>query len=164
MQPNLELLTPDLIARILDEAFQLMQLPGIKVQSAAARELLIEAGATAAGDIVNIPEKIIREALDTVPEEFILFDRNGEPKVRYGGNAVQFDPGSSGVHVLDPDTLEHRTSYTPDLVRVVKVAEMLPQYSAQSTAIVCNEVPKAIGDLYRLYIVLLFSKKPILAR
>ena len=38
---------------------------------------------------------------------------------------------------------------------------MLPQYAAQSTAIVCNEVPKAIGDFYRLYIVLLFSKKPI---
>jgi len=38
---------------------------------------------------------------------------------------------------------------------------MLPQYDAQSTAIVCNEVPKAIGDLYRLYIVLVFSQKPI---
>jgi trimethylamine---corrinoid protein Co-methyltransferase len=161
MQPKLELLTPDLIARILDEAFQLMQHPGIKVQSAAARELLIAAGATAAGDVVNIPEKIIRNALDTVPEEFLLFDRNGESKVHYGGNTVQFDPGSSGVHILDPDTLEHKTSYSPDLVRVVKVAEMLPQYDAQSTAIVCNEVPKAIGDLYRLYIVLLFSKKPI---
>jgi trimethylamine--corrinoid protein Co-methyltransferase len=48
-----------------------------------------------------------------------------------------------------------------DLVRIVKVTEMLPQYAAQSTAVVCNEVPKAIGDLYRLYIVLMFSKKPI---
>jgi trimethylamine--corrinoid protein Co-methyltransferase len=38
---------------------------------------------------------------------------------------------------------------------------MLPQYAAQSTAIVCNEVPKEIGDLYRLYIVLMFSTKPI---
>ena len=118
-------------------------------------------GQAAVGDVVNIPEKIVRKALDTVPEEFLLFDRDGQPKVRYGGDTVQFDPGSSGVHILDPDTLEHKPSYTPDLVRVVKVAEMLPQYAAQSTAIVCNEVPKAIGDLYRLYIVLLFSKKPI---
>jgi hypothetical protein len=31
MQPKLELLTPDLIARILDEVFQLMQRSGIKV-------------------------------------------------------------------------------------------------------------------------------------
>ena len=161
MRPKIELLTPDLIARILDEAFQLMHHPGIKVQSAAARTMLVAAGATAQADVLNIPEKIIRKALDSVPEEFQLFDRNGQPKVRYGGDTVQFDPGSSGVHILDPDTLKHKTSYTPDLVRVVKVAEMLPQYDAQSTAIVCNEVPKDIGDFYRLFIVLLFSSKPI---
>jgi trimethylamine:corrinoid methyltransferase-like protein len=161
MQPKIELLTTDLILRIIDEAFQLMEKPGIKVQSALARDLLIAAGANVRGDVVQISEKIVRKALDTVPEEFFLFDRNGQPKVRYGGNSVHFDPGSSGVHILDPETLEHKPSFTPDLVRVVKVAEMLPQYAAQSTAIVCNEVPKAIGDFYRLYIVLLFSQKPI---
>jgi trimethylamine--corrinoid protein Co-methyltransferase len=161
MQPKLELLQPDLIARILDEAFQLMQKPGIKVQSASARELLAAAGATVNMDVVNIPEEVIRKALETTPQEFTLYDRDGQPKVQYGGDKVHFDPGSSGVHVLDPDTLEHKTSYTPDLVRIVKVAEMLSQYAAQSTAVVCNEVPKAVGDLYRLYIVLLFSQKPI---
>jgi trimethylamine--corrinoid protein Co-methyltransferase len=161
LQPKLELLTYDLIARILDEAFQLMQKPGIKVQSPTAHEMLLKAGASADGDIVKIPEKIVRKALDTVPAEFHLFDRNSNPRVHYGGNSVQFDPGSSGVHILDPDTLEHKPSFSQDLVRLVKVTEMLPQYDAQSTAVVCNEVPKEIGDFYRLYIVLLFSKKPI---
>jgi trimethylamine--corrinoid protein Co-methyltransferase len=161
MQPKIELLTTDLIVRILDEAFELMEKPGIKVQSAQARDLLVAAGASVEGDVVQISEKIVRKALDSVPKEFFLFDRSGQPKVRYGGDSVHFDPGSSGVHVLDPETLEHKPSYTPDLVRVVKVAEMLPQYAAQSTAIVCSEVPKAIGDFYRLYIVLLFSQKPI---
>jgi trimethylamine--corrinoid protein Co-methyltransferase len=161
MQPKLELLTPDLIARILDEAFQLMRKPGIKVLSVPARELLIAAGASVDGDVVNIPEEIVRKALDSTPKEFYLHDRNGSPRVLYGGDSVHFDPGSSGVHVLDPETLEHKTSYSADLLRIVKIAEMLPQYAAQSTAIVCNEVPKAIGDLYRLYIVLMFSKKPV---
>jgi len=63
--------------------------------------------------------------------------------------------------MLDPDTLEHRPSLTADLVNLVKVVEMLPEYDAQSTAVVCNEVPKPISDLYRLYIVLLFSSKPV---
>jgi len=163
MQPKLELLTPELIARILDEAFQLMLNPGIKVQSAEARSLLAEAGAQGdeASEVVKIPEKVVRKALESVPSTFYLYDRHGKAAVTYGGDAVHFDPGSSGVHVLDSETLEHKPSYTPDLVRIVKVAEMLPQYDAQSTAIVCNEVPKAIGDLYRLYIVLLYSDKPI---
>jgi trimethylamine--corrinoid protein Co-methyltransferase len=74
---------------------------------------------------------------------------------------VHFDPGSSGVHILDPETGEHRPSETADLARLTKVTEMLPQYDAQSTAVVCNEVPKEIGDLYRLYILLMLSEKPI---
>jgi trimethylamine--corrinoid protein Co-methyltransferase len=161
LQPKLELLNYDLISRILDEAFQLMQKPGIKVQSAEARDMLFKAGATVDGEVVYIPEKIIRKSLDTVPAEFYLHDRFGIPKVHYGGNSVQFDPGSSGIHILDPNTLEHKPSLSADLIRLVKVVEMIPQYEAQSTAIVCNDVPKAIGDLYRLYIVLMFSQKPV---
>jgi trimethylamine--corrinoid protein Co-methyltransferase len=110
---------------------------------------------------VHIPEEVARKALETVPQGFKLFNRDGEPAVDYSGDHVHFDPGSSGVNILDSDTLKHRETITPDLERLVKIAEMLPQYDAQSTAVVCTEVPKEIGDLYRLYIVLLFSKKPI---
>ena len=162
MQPKLELIPQELIDRILDEAFQLLLNPGIKVQSAAARDLLAAVGAQIVDGIAHIPEKLVREALQTVPHTFYLHDRDGNPAVTYGGDAVHFDPGSSGVHMLNPDTLEHYPSQSDDLVRLVKVAEMLPQYDAQSTAVVCNEVPKAIGDLYRLYLVLLHSKKPII--
>ena len=44
MQPKLELLTGELTSRILDEAYQLMMDPGIKVLSIPARTLLAEAG------------------------------------------------------------------------------------------------------------------------
>jgi trimethylamine--corrinoid protein Co-methyltransferase len=163
MRPKLEFLPPDLVSRILDEAYQLMLKPGIKVQSPEARELLGSAGAEVdeAAEVVRIPEKIVRAALETVPHEFFLYDRRGNPKVQYGGDAVHFDPGSSGVHILDPETGEHKSSETKDLARVVKVTEMLSQYDAQSTAIVCNEIPKEIGDLWRLYVVLMLSEKPI---
>jgi trimethylamine---corrinoid protein Co-methyltransferase len=163
MQPRLELLTPDLVERILDEAFQILLEPGIKVQSDEARELLAEVGAEvdAESGVTRIPRDLAQKALASAPKEFTLYDGDGQPAVHYGGEEVYFDPGSSCVHVLDPETLEHRPSYTPDLVRLIKVAEMLPQYAAQSTAVVCNEVPKEIGDLYRLYLVLLYSNKPI---
>jgi len=164
MQPNLTLLSDELVKQILDEAFQLLITPGIKVQSSAARKLLEDAGAKMdpEAEVAHIPEKLVYQALETVPHQFYLYDRNGNPKVNYGGNAVHFDPGSSGVHILDPDTSEHRPSYTNDLVNIVKLTEMLPQYDAQSTAVICNEIPKSISDLYRLYLVLLFSSKPII--
>ena len=163
MQPKLSLLTDDLIQRILGEAFQLMLKPGIKVQNAEARELLKSAGATVDEEtlVAQIPERLVRKALETVPRQFHLYDYDGNPSVQYGGEAVHFDPGSSGVAILDPDTLEHRDAQTPDLIRVLKVAEQIPQYDAQSTAIVCTEVKKEIQDLYRLYLVMLYSRKPI---
>jgi trimethylamine--corrinoid protein Co-methyltransferase len=163
MQPRLSLLDNDLIARIIDEAYQLMLKPGIKVQNAEARKLLAEAGAQVDEEtmVVHIPAQIVKKALTTVPRQFFLYDYDGKPTVQYGGDAVQFDPGSSGVAILIPETLEHKTAETPDLIRVIKVAESLPQYDAQSTAITCHDVPKELHDLYRLYLVMLFSKKPI---
>jgi trimethylamine---corrinoid protein Co-methyltransferase len=162
MQPKITLLSDEIIQQILEEAFQLMMRPGIKVQAPEARQLLAQAGAQIDNDeIAHIPEALARQALATVPSQFYLYDRNGHPRVNYGGEAVHFDPGSCGVRMLNPDTLEQQPSYTADLVKLVKVAEMLPQYDAQATAVVCNETPKAIGDLYRLYLVLSFSDKPI---
>ncbi|MFM8426286.1 MAG: trimethylamine methyltransferase family protein, partial [Chloroflexota bacterium] len=163
MQPKLSLLDDALIARILEEAYQLMLKPGIKVQNTEARRLLAEAGAQVDNEtmVVRIPEQIVVKALENVPRVFHLYDYEGNPKVQYGGDAVHFDPGSSGISVLIPETLEHKTAETEDLLRIIKVAESLPQYDAQSTAVVCHDVPKDIHDLYRLYLVMLYSKKPI---
>ena len=55
---------------------------------------------------------------------FYLYNRQGERAVHYGGDDVQFDPGSCCVQVLDRDTLEARPSDTHDLVRIVQVAEI----------------------------------------
>ncbi len=165
MQPKIELLSQELVGRVLDEAFQLLQNPGVKVQSASARRILAEAGAgvSQSSEIVHIPESLARHALASVPRSFKLYKRDGKEALHFGEDAVHFDPGSSGVHILEAQTFTHRPSYTDDLVRIVKLTEMLPQYDAQSTAVVCNEVPKQIGDLYRLYLVLLFSNKPIIS-
>lgn len=163
MQPSTALLTPELVERVLGEAFQLLMQVGVKVQVAEARDLLAAAGAQVdpQNEVVRIPENVARDALATVPGEFFLYDHAGQPAVRYGGDAVHFDPGSSGVAVLDPGTLDHRPSETADLIRLIKVAEALPEYAAQSTAVICNEVAEDIGDLYRLYLVLLHSAKPV---
>lgn len=163
MRPALHLLSPNLIGWILDEAFQLLTEPGIRVLYPPARRLLAEAGAAVdeARAVVRLPERAVRTALATVPAAFWLHDRSGEPAVRYGGNAVHFDPGSCGVHVLDAATGAHRLAETPDLVRVLQVAQSLPAYDAVSTALVCHDVPTEIGDLYRLYVVLLYATKPV---
>lgn len=162
-QPGISLLDAALIEQILAEAFQLMQQPGIMVQSPAALELLAQGGASVDFErqVVSIPESLGRWALESAPKRFHLYNLHGDPVVQYGGDAVQFDPGSSGVHVLDADTLEHKPSTSADLLRIIKITEMLPEFEAQSTAVVCHDSPKEIGDIYRLYLVLRSSAKPV---
>jgi trimethylamine--corrinoid protein Co-methyltransferase len=163
VQPKLTLLSDELIARILEEAYELLRCPGVKVQNPEARDLLAAAGAKMYPDnyVVGIPDTLVHKALESVPREFYLYDYDGNPKVHYGGDSVHFDPGSSGIAMLNPETLEHDTTETPHLIRLLKVAEQLTQYDAQSTAVICQEVPKDIQDSYRLYLALLYSKKPI---
>jgi trimethylamine--corrinoid protein Co-methyltransferase len=168
MRPRIQLLTPELIGRILREAFELLMSPGVRVGSAVV-ELLrsagVEVGVAASDGVARIPEPLVRKCLASMPRDFYLYNRQGEKAVHYGGDDVHFDPGSCCVQMLDPETLEARPSETRDLVRIVQVTEMLPQFAAQSTAVVCNDacndLPSAIGDLYRLLVVLQHSDKPV---
>jgi trimethylamine--corrinoid protein Co-methyltransferase len=163
LKPKFEILSAEIILRVLDEAIQLIIKYGVKVKSLEARRLLLEAGADVneTEEIVQIPEKVIRKSLESVPHQFFLYDRCGNKSVDYGNDCVHFDPGSSGINILDSETLEHRPAISNDLIKLVKVAEQINQYEAQSTAVICSDVPKEVGDLYRLYVVLLFSKKSI---
>src|SRR5579871_1637865 len=160
MRPKLEFLDKPLIERILDEAFQLIEDPGVRV-APYVEDLLRAAGITVRDGVAHIPEALARNLLDLVPRGFCLYDRLGKPAVHYGGDTVQFDPGSSCLNILDPETQQARPAVSADLVRLVQVTEMLPQFAAQSTAMVCNDVPPEIGDWYRLLLVLWYSEKPV---
>ncbi len=171
MRPKIQLLNPDLIGRILSEAFQLLMNPGVRVGSVVV-ELLqsagVEVGDADNGGVARIPERVVQKCLASAPRDFYLYNRQGGKAVHYGGDDVHFDPGSCCVQMLDPETLEARPSETRDLVRIVQVTETLPQFAAQSTAVICsdavvngNQAPSAIGDLYRLFVVLQYSDKPV---
>jgi trimethylamine--corrinoid protein Co-methyltransferase len=163
VRPRLNILETGLVDRIIDEAFGLLSDPGVMVHNDEGLDLLAQGGAQVDHEkrVARIPETLAREALRTAPAEFYLHDLRGEPVVHYGGDSVQFDPGSAAITILDRDTGEQRPPSTRDCVHFVKLTEGLPQIDAQSTGIICADVPEEIGDLYRLYIALNFMTKPI---
>ena len=160
MRPKLQLLDRPFIERILAEAFELIRNPGVQVAPYVV-ELLQAAGISVHDGVAHIPEVLARSSLASVPREFFLYDRRGKPAVHYGGDRVHFDPGSSCLNILDPESGKAHPARSFDLVRLVQVAEMLPQFAAQSTAMVCNDIAPEIGDWYRLLVVLWHSEKPV---
>lgn len=161
MTPRIALLEPPLLERIIVEAGTLLATLGARVRDPTARTLFAAGGASVDGEVVRLPQTVVRSALASAPHRFQLYDRAGNAAVDYGGERAHFDPGSSCVSVLDPATLEHRKARADDLVRLVQVTEQLDVYAAQSTAVVCDDVPAPIADIYRLFLVLWYSAKPV---
>jgi trimethylamine--corrinoid protein Co-methyltransferase len=164
MRPKLHLLSDELVKQIIDEGFALLMNPGIQVHNDEALSLLADAGAEVdmEGKIARIPERIARQALESRPSEFYLYNLDGEQVVHYGGDSVQFDPGSGGITILDSETQKQRQALTEDYVRFIKLVETIPQLDAQSTAFITSDVPEDVGDLYRLYLALNYMRKPII--
>jgi len=163
MQPKLSILSDELVNQVIAEGFELLMDPGVQVHNEEALKLLAGAGADVDMEtrMARIPETIVRQTLETAPSEFYLYNLDGQPVVHYGGDSVQFDPGSTAITILDSETQEQRPPLTADFVKFVKLVETLPQLDAQSTAMVCADVTEEIGDLYRLYLALNYMRKPI---
>jgi len=164
MRPTLRMLSEGLVEQIIAEGLVLVRDPGVRVHNQEALRLLAAAGAEVDEGrlIARIPERLVRQSLETTAREFQLFTLDGRPAVHYGGDDVHFDPGSAALAILDPETNRQRTPNTADFVRLVKLVEQLPQIDAQSTSMVCGDVAPEIGDLYRLYLALNYINKPII--
>ncbi len=164
MRPKLNILSEEMVEQIIAEAYELLMDPGVRVHNKDALNLLAEAGARVDFEtqIAYIPQELASKALETAPSNFYLYNLDGEQVVHYGGDSVQFDPGSAAINILDSETQEQRVPVTDDFVKFVKLVETLPQLDAQSTAMICGDVPEEVGDLYRLYIALNYMRKPII--
>jgi trimethylamine--corrinoid protein Co-methyltransferase len=152
------------IRRILDEAIQLLDDPGVRIHSERALALLDGAGARIDRDkqVAHIPSNLVERCLETVPRAFALFDTHGTPTILYAGDVVHFDPGSAAIEILDYRATSARAPVTRDLIRAAQLADRLPEFDAVSTCLVPSDVPEQIGDLYRLLICLTHSSKPII--
>ncbi len=163
IRPKLEFLSRETVERAIDEAYDLLMDPGVRVHYGEALQLLADGGATVdmESKIAKIPRSLAESAVETAPSSFHLHNLDGEPVVHYGGDDVHFDPGSTAIEIIDYGDNQSREPVTADCENFVRLAEMLPQIDAVATSIVCGDVPKTMGDWYRLYLLLLYARKPI---
>jgi trimethylamine--corrinoid protein Co-methyltransferase len=163
IRPKLEFISPETVRRAIDEAYELLWDPGVRVHYDEALQLLADGGATVdrQSRVAKIPRPLAEKALDTAPTSFYLYDYDGQPVVHYGGDDVHYDPGSAAIEIADYNAKESRVPVTADCENFVRLAEMLPQIDALATSIVCGDVPQSMADWYRLYLLLLYGRKPI---
>lgn len=158
-----QLLTNEHVERIVDEAMRTLEEIGVFLYNAEAMELLHGAGAQVSdsGTRALIPRAMVEECRAAAPRTFTLYDRDGHESFRMGGGIVRFVPGSAATLVYDHAARAARRPTTRDLVEFVALTDMLPAYDAQSTGIVPDDVPASVADRYRLFLALVYGRKPV---
>lgn len=161
-RPTVRFLSAEQLASTLEDAHRILDEVGVEVEVETARECLVAAGASIGTEgRVLIGAKLVNRALESVPHEFALFDRDGEPVCVLGHGEPHYCPGSAAIRVLDWGQPEMRPSTLADCKRFARLTEMLPGYELQSTCVVPTELDAAIGDRYRLAVALTHCRKPI---
>ncbi len=163
MRPSISILDNEIKEKVFTEAMEILEEIGFFVENQEAIQILQEAGLNVdmENKRVKLPPDLIKKSLKTAPSSITLFDREGKEITKLEGDNVCFDPGSAALNVLDSETNKIRTAVTSDFISFTKVVEQLENIHAQSTAIICSDVPEEVGDRYRLYLALIYSKKPI---
>ncbi|HVP90965.1 MAG TPA: trimethylamine methyltransferase family protein [Terriglobales bacterium] len=161
-RPKLELLSPELVEKIVEEGLALLERHGAFIENPEALALLKAAGARPdeSGLRVRLDRALVRECLASTPATITMYDRSGEKAYTVGGDEVHFDPGSAAVALLDHRTGRERKAVTKDLVAFCKLEETLEHIHFQSTGLISTDVPAGVSDGYRLYLGLLLSSKP----
>ena len=162
IRPKIQLLDEEHKTQILLEAKNILETLGVYIENREAIELLNSNGIPHKDLRYFIPSDLIDKCLRDVPSEILLYDREGEESLLLSGDNSYFNPGSAAIHILDGNTQKRRKATSQDFIQFSKVVEQLKYIEAQSTAIICNDIPLEAQDWHRLFICLTNCFKPII--
>ncbi|KPL06766.1 hypothetical protein AMJ86_07310 [bacterium SM23_57] len=162
-RPVLTVISEQEITRILDEALDVLTQVGLLIEHPTVVEWLMAAGATLKGNPPRtcIPCDLVETCLKSAPSEIKIYDRDGNDSMQLSGFNVHFDPGSAALNILDWKNNMIRKPTSHDAVEFHKLTEVLPNFAAQSTGVIPDDVPREIADRWRLFIALQHCQKPI---
>jgi trimethylamine--corrinoid protein Co-methyltransferase len=164
MRPTLNVLSDELIAKILDEAKRILAEVGMEIRGPGLKAKLLDHGlkTDAEGKRVLFPADVIEKAIASAPKSFTLYNRDGEPHAELGGYNVHYVPGSSGLKIQDHRTGQTRLSNSTDFVEYARLCDGLEHIAYLATAFSTNkDIESQVSDAWRLYMCLTTSKKPV---
>ena len=153
---DLDILWPDEAIEAMHlAALALLERAGVRVESPAARDLLLGAGCRTAGDRVEIPRAVVDDALSSCPREYVLAARDPERSL-----AMDPEPAQTYVHnlggardVADPRTGAGRRAKLQDQVLATRVMHHLEHQHQVTSLWQPDDVPDLLEPLYS-YLVL----------
>ncbi len=160
---TINFLTRNDVESIHITTLEILEKIGIKVRNQDTLTLLHKNGCSIDEDQVKIPQYLVKESIKKAPSTFEIHSSDGTKTYRIGADDVFFNPGSTALYFKDRQSKKIRKGTLKDCIELVQLVDNLDHIKAQSTAIVPSDVPENLSCLYRLYIILKNSRKPIIS-
>lgn len=163
-RPRIQMVAPEMIDRIIDEAFDVLAQTGLLFENDRAVEIFGEHGQKIDREKqrVWLERGFVEKAIASAPKKVTLWNVSGDASIEIGGDSVVFDPGSAAIKMLSADG-EVRPSTSADCARLSRLVHHLDNLRASSTAIVPSDVPNEISDFYRLSVAVRTCDKPVIS-
>jgi trimethylamine---corrinoid protein Co-methyltransferase len=160
-RPSFKLMTDDQVLELRKAAFEILEKVGMKILHAEARHMLKSAGALVHGEIVKVPEFIVRQCLETAPRGWVLYDRNGNRALEVEGRKSYYGTSTASPNTKDALTGEYHKTRVEDLALAARVADALDNIDWVMPMGSAQDVPACAAELHEFVATASNTTKPI---
>lgn len=141
------MLTEEEIELIDDSSIRILEEVGVAVYEKQSLDLLEKNGARVdrTTSRAEMPERLVRESLESLPSKVALAGRDESKSVTLGTGKSSFMNSLQGVEVLDVETGERRPSMLSDVAMFAKIVDYLDNIDIFGVTVVAHDVP---GELH----------------
>lgn len=159
---RLQVLTTDELEAIHQATLEVLQMTGVAVYSAEARERFAGAGCVIENDlVVKIPPFVVEEAIRSAPEKIVLAGRTPDRDVVLEGRRVHFTNFGEGIKVYDLETGELRSTTKKDLELATRLVDFLDPIDVMEKAMGSQDKPEKVSALHNFEAMLTNTTKHI---
>jgi trimethylamine--corrinoid protein Co-methyltransferase len=163
-QPHLTLLSEEQKNRVHAWSLKILSETGMRVDSTAARRLLLHPGGCTVDDTrARIPAELVTWALQSAPGRVEVYDRLGRHSFTLGagGDGTRFGIGVTNLYYQDPET-DAVTPFTREYMALsARLGHALAEYDVVSTVGVLQNLPPGSADMCATLEMVANTTKPL---
>ena len=158
---SFRVLSDDQIEEIKRAALDIMTKVGYRIHHQGARKMLKQAGALVDGEIVKVPEYVVRQCLKTTPKGWTIYDREGNRAMEVEGRKSYYGTSTASPNTKDALSGEVRPTRVADIAIGAKVADALMNIDWVMPMGSVQDVPPTVADLFEFEAVVTHTTKPV---
>ena len=158
---SFRVLTDDQVAEIRRASFDVMAKAGFKILHAGARKMLKQAGCQVKGELVKVPEYVVKACLNTTPKGYTIYSRDGQPAMQVEGRKGYYGTSTASPNTMDALTGDIHPTHVADIANGAKVADALEHIDWVMPMGSAQDIPPTVADLYEFEAVVTNTTKPI---